>query len=90
MSHRILIPCIAVVCALCCAISIALPSGDAGIPDVGSSVDIARWASVRTWSGKPTRFTGCEVVLPTELKRANGIWTVTAAPGETSVNIGLE
>jgi|GEM_PF-1761421 len=81
MLSRTLISCFAV---LCCASSLVFSS------DAGGTVDIARFGSVRAWIGKPTKFTGCDIVLPTELKRTGGVWAATAAHGETSANIGLE
>lgn len=57
----------------------------------GSPFDMARYGVVRTWKGPHASYAGgLKLQLPTDLVRKNGVWTVTAAPGESDVNIGLE
>lgn len=58
---------------------------------VGSQVDIAPFAFVRTWKGPEINYPGgIRLQKFEDLSRKDGVWYVEADPGEASVNIGLE
>jgi len=58
---------------------------------IGSAVDIARFAVVRTWKGPEINYpTGVRLQRSEDITRKGRVWTVKADPGESTVNIGVE
>jgi hypothetical protein len=81
---------------ICCAAFATgrrLPAAEAReLPAAGAAVDIAQWASVRTWTGPFVKYSGTGDVglqTPSAPPLRGGAWALRADRGERSVNIGL-
>jgi hypothetical protein len=68
-----------------------LTSGERSRLMVGSRVDVAKFAFVRTWKGQEISYPeGVHLQKFEDVPRLENGWIVEAEPGESSVNIGLE
>ncbi|MGB9588549.1 MAG: hypothetical protein ACPL7O_10265, partial [Armatimonadota bacterium] len=75
----------------CGAIGAIYCAVERSAPVVGSPVDVAPFAFVRTWKGPEIQYPGgVRLQEFKDVPRKDGVWYLEASPGETSVNIGLE
>ena len=91
MLQRIPLPAIVAICLLYGTVDQVFALKEGSAPVIGSAVDIARFAVVRTWKGPEIGYPRrVRLQRAEDIPRKGRVWTVRADTGESTVNIGLE
>jgi len=89
--RRLLLPILMASYLLYASAGRILASKEGNTPVIGSAVNIASFAAVRTWKGPEIGYpTRVRLQRAEDVPRKGNLWSVRAEPGESAVNVGLE